>query len=170
MKKEVKFPEILRSLMNSKNLTMKELGELVGKSESSISYWLSGKVMPRISVIQKLADIFNITTDELIYGYKNDSLENYEENVEYLKDNYPNLVDLYNEIHANKQLVILFDKAKKLEPQDLTQILKIIDTFNKETKFYKRLSYFIYLYIDKNFSNAKILMRKKLVYEAYCST
>lgn len=134
MKKEVKFPEILRSLMNSKNLTMKELGELVGKSESSISYWLSGKVMPRISVIQKLADIFNITTDELIYGYKNDSLENYEENVEYLKDNYPNLVDLYNEIHANKQLVILFDKVKKLEPQDLTQILKIIDTFNKETK------------------------------------
>ena len=52
----------------------------------------------------------------------------------YLKDNYPNLVDLYNEIHANDQLVILFDKAKKLEPQDLAQILKIIDTFNKETK------------------------------------
>ena len=85
MKKEVKFPEILRSLMNSKNLTMKELGELVGKSESSISYWLSGKVMPRISVIQKLADIFNITTDELIYGYKNDSLENYEEMLNTLK-------------------------------------------------------------------------------------
>ena len=38
MKKEVKFPEILRSLMNSKNLTMKELGELVGKSESSPSF------------------------------------------------------------------------------------------------------------------------------------
>ena len=68
MKKEVKLTEILRSFMNIKNLTMKELGELVGKSESSIAYWLSGKVMPRISVIQKLADIFNITTDELIYG------------------------------------------------------------------------------------------------------
>ena len=113
---------------------MKELGEMVGKSESSVSYWLSGKVTPRIGVIQKLADIFNITTDELIYGYKNDSLGYYEENVEYLSKNYPDLVDLYNEIHANEQLVILFDKARKLEPQDLAQILKIIDTFNKETK------------------------------------
>lgn len=134
MEKEVKFPEMLRKLMKNKNLTMKELGEMVGKSESSVSYWLSGKVTPRIGVIQKLADIFNITTDELIYGYKNDSLGDYEENVEYLSKNYPDLVDLYNEIHANEQLVILFDKARKLEPQDLAQILKIIDTFNKETK------------------------------------
>lgn len=134
MEKEVKFPEMLRKLMKNKNLTMKELGEMVGKSESSVSYWLSGKVTPRIGVIQKLADIFNITTDELIYGYKNDSLGDYEENVEYLSKNYPDLVDLYNEIHANEQLVILFDKARKLEPRDLAQILKIIDTFNKETK------------------------------------
>lgn len=134
MEKEVKFSEMLRTLMKSKNLTMKELGEMVGKSESSVSYWLSGKVTPRIGVIQKLADIFNITTDELIYGYKEDNLGDYEENIEYLSKNYPNLIDLYNEIHANEQLVILFDKAKKLEPQDLAQILKIIDTFNKETK------------------------------------
>ena len=63
MEKEVKFPEMLRKLMKNKNLTMKELGEMVGKSESSVSYWPSGKVTPRIGVIQKLADIFNITTD-----------------------------------------------------------------------------------------------------------
>lgn len=134
MEKEVRFPEMLKKLMKNKNLTMKELGEMVGKSESSVSYWLSGKVTPRIGVIQKLADIFNITTDELIYGYRDDSLGDYEENIEYLSQNYPDLVDLYNEIHSNEQLVILFDKARKLEPQDLAQILKIIDTFNKETK------------------------------------
>lgn len=63
-----------------------------------------------------------------------DNLGDYEENVDYLSKNYPDLVDLYNEIHANDQLVILFDKAKKLEPEDLAHILKIIDTFNKETR------------------------------------
>ena len=80
------------------------------------------------------ADVIREAEEKVQFYSKNDSLGNYEENVEYLKDNYPNLVDLYNEIHANDQLVILFDKAKKLEPQDLAQILKIIDTFNKETK------------------------------------
>ena len=133
MSKDIKLPEMLRKLMSDKNLTMKELGELVGKSESAVSYWLSGKITPRIGVIQKLADIFNITTDELIYGYNESNLGNYDENLAYLK-NKPELLELYQDIVANERLVILFDKAKKLEPEELEQVLKIIDTFNKETK------------------------------------
>lgn len=133
MSKEVKLPDMLRNLMNSRNMTMKELGELVGKSESAVSYWLSGKITPRIGVIQKIADIFNITTDELIYGYQESNLGNYHDNVEYLKDK-PELLELYQDIVANDRLVVLFDKAKKLEPEELEQVLKIIDTFNKETK------------------------------------
>lgn len=133
MSKEVKLPDMLRNLMNSRNMTMKELGELVGKSESAVSYWLSGKITPRIGVIQKIADIFNITTDELIYGYQESNLGNYHDNVEYLK-NKPELLELYQDIVANDRLVVLFDKAKKLEPEELEQVLKIIDTFNKETK------------------------------------
>lgn len=67
-------------------------------------------------------------------NYHNDNLGDYDKNIEYLSKNYPDFIELYNEIHANEQLVILFDKAKKLEPEDLAQILKIIDTFNRETK------------------------------------
>ena len=68
------------------------------------------------------------------FNTENDSLGSYIENVNYLEKNDPDLLELYNEIHSNDQLVLLFDKARKLEPQDLAQILKIIDTFNKETK------------------------------------
>ncbi|WP_303194398.1 helix-turn-helix domain-containing protein [Thomasclavelia spiroformis] len=137
MGKEIKLPYMLKKLMAEKNLTMKELGEKVGKSESAVSYWVSGKITPRIGVIQKLADIFNVTTDELIYGIAdsnpNTSLGDYEENINYLKDK-PGLLELYEDIVANDQLVLLFDKAKKLSPEDLEQVLKIIDTFNKETR------------------------------------
>lgn len=137
MSKEVKLPYMLRNLMDENGLTMKELGTLVGKSESSVSYWVSGKITPRIGVIQKLADIFNVTTDELIYGYTDSNtvsqLGDHQENIEYLSDK-PELLELYKEIVNNDQLAILFDKAKKLEPKDLEQILKIIDTFNKETR------------------------------------
>ncbi len=137
MGKEIKLPYMLKKLMAEKNLTMKELGEKVGKSESAVSYWVSGKITPRIGVIQKLADIFNVTTDELIYGIAdsnpNTSLGDYEENINYLKDK-PGLLELYEDIVANDKLVLLFDKAKKLSPEDLEQVLKIIDTFNKETR------------------------------------
>lgn len=81
------------------------------------------------------ADVIKEAENKVNYHLDvNDNDIDFKTNIEYLSKNYPNLVDLYNEIHANEQLVILFDKAKKLEPQDLAQILKIIDTFNKETK------------------------------------
>lgn len=87
------------------------------------------------SKIIAFAEALDISPGDLMgWDDKDNIIEEYNDNIEYLSKNYPNLVDLYNEIHSNEQLVILFDKAKKLEPQDLAQILKIIDTFNKETK------------------------------------
>lgn len=80
-------------------------------------------------VIEEAESKVNYQTHE-----SKDKQDHYNINVDYLSKNYPNLVDLYNEIHSNDQLVILFDKAKKLEPEDLAHVLKIIDTFNKETK------------------------------------
>lgn len=116
-------------------MSQQELAEAMGyTSKSTINKIELGKNDVTQSKVMKFANVLKTTPAYLMDWEEDDSLGNYEENVEYLKDNYPNLVDLYNEIHANDQLVILFDKAKKLEPQDLAQILKIIDTFNKETK------------------------------------
>ena len=88
------------------------------------------------SRIAALADILQISP-AIIVGTVDDpnfsQLGDYEENIEYLK-NQPELLELYKEIVENDRLAILFDKAKKLEPKDLEQILKIIDTFNKETR------------------------------------
>lgn len=38
MHKEIKIPEMIRLLIDKRNLTMKELGELIGKSKSAVSY------------------------------------------------------------------------------------------------------------------------------------
>ena len=116
-------------------MSQQELAEAMGyTSKSTINKIELGKNDVTQSKVMKFANVLKTTPAYLMDWEEDDSLGNYEENIEYLKDNYPNLVNLYNEIHANDQLVILFDKAKKLEPQDLAQILKIIDTFNKETK------------------------------------
>lgn len=80
------------------------------------------------------ADVIKEAEQKVDFYAKTNEDSEYQENTEYLSTHYPNLVDLYNEIYSNDQLVLLFDKARKLEPQDLAQILKIIDTFNNETK------------------------------------
>lgn len=125
----------IKSRREELNMTVDELASLINKNRATVYRYEKGDIesLPT-TVLKPLAEALKTTPEYLMGWEDDDSLGNYEENVEYLKDNYPNLVDLYNEIHANDQLVILFDKAKKLEPQDLAQILKIIDTFNKETK------------------------------------
>lgn len=118
-------------------MSVDELAALINKNRATVYRYEKGDIesLPT-TVLKPLAKALK-TTPEYLMGWdeeKEDNLGDFEENIEYLSKNYPNLIDLYNEIHANEQLVILFDKAKKLEPQDLAQILKIIDTFNKETK------------------------------------
>ena len=68
MGKEIIFGEMVEKYMRKHNLTMKELGEKVGRGESTVSMWISGKAIPKMGIIQDLADFFGIPTDTLIYG------------------------------------------------------------------------------------------------------
>lgn len=127
--------ERIKKLRLQNNYTLDEIADKLGTSRQTI-FKYENNIVTNIpsDKIEKLAVIFNVSPAYIMGWEEDDSLGDYEENIKYLEENYPSLVDLYNEIHANDQLVILFDKAKKLEPQDLAQILKIIDTFNNETK------------------------------------
>ena len=132
----MEIKDILKQKRKSLGLTMKDVARACDVSEATVSRWESGNIgdMKR-SRIAALADILQISP-AIIVGTVDDpnfsQLGDYE-NIEYLK-NQPELLELYKEIVENDQLAILFDKAKKLEPKDLEQILKIIDTFNKETR------------------------------------
>jgi transcriptional regulator with XRE-family HTH domain len=60
------FPEKLKALRLKNGLTQDELGEKLYLSRTSISYYEQGKIEPNIETIIAVADLFNITTDELL--------------------------------------------------------------------------------------------------------
>ncbi len=60
------FPEKLKTLRLKNGLTQDELGEKLYLSRSSISNYEIGKFEPNIETIIAVADLFNITTDELL--------------------------------------------------------------------------------------------------------
>ncbi len=129
--------EIIRKRRKELGLTLLDVAKACNVSEATVSRWESGDIgdmkRSRIAALAKVLQMspsIIVGTDE--DDYKGNYLGNHSENIDYLKDK-PELLELYNEIIANDQLVLLFDKAKKLSPQDLEQVLKIIDTFNKET-------------------------------------
>ncbi|MDR0917293.1 MAG: helix-turn-helix domain-containing protein [Oscillospiraceae bacterium] len=48
------------------NLQQNELAAKLGVDQSSVSYWETGKTMPRSDSLRKIADVLNCTIDELL--------------------------------------------------------------------------------------------------------
>lgn len=83
-------------LRKSKGYTQKELGEMLGVSDKTVSHWERDESAPDLSVLPIIADIFSVTCDELIRGQK--SCNNDEEKDKALLQK------------RNKQLKYLFEK------------------------------------------------------------
>lgn len=60
--------KMLRILRKNKGLSMKELGEIIGVAESTISQYETGKREPDFETLLKLGEYFNVSVDYLLRG------------------------------------------------------------------------------------------------------
>ena len=58
-------------LRMSKGLSQEQLAEMLGVSRQSVSKWEMGQALPQIDKVLQLAEIFNVSTDELLYEKMN---------------------------------------------------------------------------------------------------
>ncbi len=68
-----KIGKLIAKLRREKNLTQRELGEMVGVGYRAVSKWETGLTMPDISIIHELSTILGISSDELLKGELKDS-------------------------------------------------------------------------------------------------
>ena len=77
----------IKQLRRERNITQEELGELVGLTAKAISRWENSTSYPDITLLPILANIFEITVDELldvdIYKKEHEIKEILEENHKY---------------------------------------------------------------------------------------
>ena len=64
--KELKIADNIRSFRKANNLTQEELSKQLGGSKNLVSNYENGISTPDIYTLVKLADIFDITLDELV--------------------------------------------------------------------------------------------------------
>ena len=60
------FKDKIKSLRKKINLTQEELAERLGVSFQAVSKWETGGALPDITLFPKLANFFDVTTDELL--------------------------------------------------------------------------------------------------------
>ncbi len=63
--------KFISALRKANGMTQKELGEKLFVSDKTVSRWECDECTPELSLIPSLAEIFGITTDELLCGERN---------------------------------------------------------------------------------------------------
>ena len=107
------------------NLTMKELGDLVGVSESAVGYWETGKRLPSLDMLPKIAEVLECKVSDLIDDGGEESYLNDEDGDELLEETSflyrsPDALDLIRNCMdlSGEQIQLLALVAKEMEPKN----------------------------------------------------
>ena len=101
------FTDNLKKLLSEKNMTYKELSENLGVKASSISMWMTGNSLPRMGMLDKLADLFDVSVEYLITN--KEEKQGYYLNEETAK--------LAQEMFEDKDMRSLFDMKRNMPPE-----------------------------------------------------
>ena len=107
------FARRLYELLERKNMKQNELASILGVSESAVGKWLLKINIPRMGIIQKLSEHFNVPKSYFIN-------EDYD-------DPYSPEAERIAELLGRPEYKILFDKTKDLTPEEIERIVKIIE-------------------------------------------
>lgn len=74
MSEELVIGRMIRYYLDINNMTMKQLGEKLERTESTVSKWISGDSTPQAKELSKMTEIFNTDIQTLMFGGKNTDL------------------------------------------------------------------------------------------------
>lgn len=111
------FADKLKQLRKSHKINQVKLAEILGTSQATITFWETGKRVPDVEMLCKIADYFGVTTDYL--------LGRTPMTVEFVKGDLPPLTDDMYEI--------VVEPDEELPSTDELE-RRIIDVVTKEFK------------------------------------
>lgn len=109
----------IREIRKKCGLTMKELGDRVGVSESAISQYETGKRQPDYETLLKIADYFGVSVDYLL-GKEGGAAAD------------PELEELLEVLRSRKEMRVLFSLAKGASKEDIEQAVRIIEAIRRK--------------------------------------
>ena len=120
------FAETLRSLMEERKTTQKELAAFVGIRPQSLAQYCSGETQPNGDKLLKIAEYFNVTVDYLLTGTVIENIPVYEmlglsehtvQNIKLVRDGYfedtPDMLAMLDCLLADKGFYSALEKATK---------------------------------------------------------
>lgn len=111
------FSNRLSSLMSERNINQREIAQVVGVSESTVGKWLLLKAIPRMGVIQKLADYFNVGKSYFLEDVPDQTQGYYTD---------PEVAEYAEELRTNPELRVLFSSSRNLTKEQMQEAYNFI--------------------------------------------
>lgn len=123
------FGDRLRILRQKKELTQKEVASALGVSSAAYSLWEKGEREPKFEIIEKLCNLFEVTTDFLMgrstdNPYREWNFEKYLECIGYR---------VYRDDPEHSPFLITADGTYALEYDDLSHFMEVSEAYLKYT-------------------------------------
>ena len=67
---------LIARIRKEKELTQKQLADMIGVSNATISKWETGKGFPDISLLEPLSEALNVSVSEILLGERRENTEN----------------------------------------------------------------------------------------------
>ena len=125
------FSKRLKKLRKKKSVTLDELARAIDTTKTTLSRYENEKREPKMDMVKRIADYFNVTTDYLI-GSTDEKKS--ADKIKAAIANDPELVSFWDEIADREDLKLLFKQTKDLEPKTVKQIIRIIKAIEDEEK------------------------------------
>lgn len=123
------FPEILVKLRHEHKMTQQELADKIGVSRGTIGMYEIGKRDPDTETLIKIANVFNVTTDQLLG--RTDTPSPADKITESLSDD-PELLEFWNDLKEREDLRLFFKQTRELSPSDIKKVMRIIKAIEDE--------------------------------------
>lgn len=118
----MRFAENLRTLRKARGLTLKQLGELVGVSEASVSQYENEKRQPDNEMLLKLAEALDTSVSELLG-------EEIKKQPVSIGDE---LIEILEACRERSDLRILFKLSKDATSEDVLKAIAIIKALKND--------------------------------------
>jgi transcriptional regulator with XRE-family HTH domain len=96
-----------------KELSQAELAEKIGVTQQAVGKWETGKAMPDLATLRRLASFFDVTTDYLLESECDDNL-------------VPSVIDHAEKMNLNDEQKAALEDYKKMPPDEQQRRLSIV--------------------------------------------
>ena len=99
------FSRNLRDLMARDRMNQVDLARSLGVTKAAVNYWVNGRSIPQVTIVQQMAELFCCSTDDLLKERKDNTL---------LSSSEDRLLTSYRSLSPRGQQ-LLMDRAEELK-------------------------------------------------------